>query len=113
MEGRKSGREFRTPAPGRSKYNIDASFSSSLNKVGLRMCLRDNTGDFVLAQTDWFAPLCDVDAGEAVRLYTTLEWVSDIQFDYVEFALDSKRDFDQVNSTIDDNSEFWLYHICM
>jgi len=41
--------------------------------VGLGMCLRDDASDFVLAKTDWFAPLCDTDVGEVVRLHTTLE----------------------------------------
>jgi len=70
------------------------------------MCIRDDVGEFVLAKTDWFAPLCDVDVGEVVGLHTTLEWVSDRQFDNVDFALDSKRVVDQVNSDFDDNSEF-------
>jgi len=32
-----------------------------------------NDGAFVLARTEWFAPLCDVDVGEAVGLHTALE----------------------------------------
>jgi len=39
-------------ALGRYKYNIDASFSTSLNKVGLGMCLRDDDGAFVIARTE-------------------------------------------------------------
>jgi hypothetical protein len=34
----------------RYKCNIDASFSSSLNKVGIEMCVRDDVGEFVLAK---------------------------------------------------------------
>jgi hypothetical protein len=37
------------------------------------MCIRNDAGEFVLAKTVWFAPLCDVDVGEAVGLHTTLE----------------------------------------
>jgi hypothetical protein len=51
------------PARGRYKCNIDASFSSSLNRVGIGICIRDNAGDFVLMRTDWFSPLCDVTIG--------------------------------------------------
>jgi len=61
------------PALGRYKCNIDASLSTSLNMVGLGMCLKDDDGAFVLARTDWFAPLCDVEVGEAVGLHTTLD----------------------------------------
>lgn len=58
---------------GRYKCNIDASFSSSLNMVGLGMCIRNDVGEFVLAKTVWFAPLCDVDVEEVVIPRTTLE----------------------------------------
>jgi len=61
------------PAPSRYKCNIDTSFSTSLNMVGLGMCLRDDDGAFVLARTKWFAPLCDIDVGEVVGLHTTLD----------------------------------------
>jgi hypothetical protein len=53
-------------------------------------CIRDDDGVFVLAQTDWFSSLCDVTIGEAVRLHTALQWVSDLQFDKVDFVLDSQ-----------------------
>jgi len=42
---------WKKPSPGRYKCNIDASFSTSLNRVGLGMCLRDDDGVFVLART--------------------------------------------------------------
>lgn len=62
----------------RYKCNIYASFSSSLNMVGLGMCIRNDVGEFVLAKTAWFAPLCDVDVEEVVSPHTTLECVSDL-----------------------------------
>jgi len=97
---------WKKPTPGKYKCNIDASFSTSLDRVGLGMCLRDDAGDFVLAKAKWFAPLCDIDVGEAVGLHTVLDWVSNLQFDNVDFALDPKRVVDCVNSCIDDSSEF-------
>jgi len=60
----------------------------------------------VLAKTNWFAPLCDVDVGEAIGLHTILQWESDLQFNNVDFAHDCKRVVDHVNSDVDDNSEF-------
>jgi len=36
---------------GRLKCNVDASFSSSTNKVGVGMCTRDEEGCFVRAKT--------------------------------------------------------------
>jgi len=97
---------WKKPAPGRYKCNIDASFSTSLNRVGLGMCLKDDDGTFVLARTDWFAPLSDIEVGEAVGLHTTLDWISNQQFDNVNFVLDCKRVVDCVNSSLDDSSEF-------
>ncbi|XP_024640526.1 uncharacterized protein [Medicago truncatula] len=64
---------WQKPARGRYKCNIDASFSSSLNRVGLGMCIRDDAGEYVLARIDWFYPLCDVVIGEAVGLHTALQ----------------------------------------
>lgn len=58
---------------GRYKCNIDALFSSSLNNVGLEMCICDDEGKFVLVKIEWFTPLCEVDIGEVVGLHTTLE----------------------------------------
>jgi hypothetical protein len=52
---------WKKSANGRYKCNIDASFSTSLNRVRLGMCLRDDSGDFVLAKTHRFASLCDID----------------------------------------------------
>jgi len=74
--------------------------------VGLWICIRDDVGKFVLAKMACYAPLCNVDVGEVVGLHTTLEWVPNLQFDYVDFPLDSKKVTDQVRSYIDDNSEF-------
>jgi len=70
------------------------------------MCIRDDNGAFVLARTEWFAPLCDIDVGEAVGLHTTLDWLSNQQFDNVDFVLDCKMVVNCVNSSIDDSSEF-------
>jgi len=77
------------------------------------MCIRNDAGEFVWAKTDWFAPLCDVDVGEAVGLHTALQWVSGLQFDNVDYALDSKRVVDHVNTDEDDNSEFGCVEMCL
>jgi hypothetical protein len=66
-----------------------------MNMVGIGLCLRDDACEFVLAKTDCFSPLCDIDVGEAVGLHTTLEWVTDLQFDNVDFPLVYKKVVDQ------------------
>jgi len=45
-------------APGRYKCNVDASFFSDHNKVGIGMCIPDSDGSFILARTTWFSLLC-------------------------------------------------------
>ncbi|XP_024626730.1 uncharacterized protein [Medicago truncatula] len=63
--------EWTKPTYGRYKCNIDASFSDSLNMVGIGICIRDDqAGEFVMAKTDCFSPLCDVDIREAVGFHT-------------------------------------------
>lgn len=94
------------PAPRRYKCNIDASFSSSLNKVRLGMCLRDEEGNFMVAKTTWFSSLCIVNAGEAMSFYTALYWVANLHFDNVDFVLDSKKVVDSFRTCINDATEF-------
>jgi hypothetical protein len=50
--------------------------------------------------------LCDVAIGEAIGLHTTLEWVSNLKFDNVNFALDSHKVVDSFQTSVDDNSDF-------
>jgi hypothetical protein len=70
------------------------------------MCLRDEEDNFMLAKTAWFSSLCAVDEGEAMCLYTTLEWVANLQFDNVDFILDSNKVVDYFRTCIDDRIEF-------
>ena len=105
--------EWSKPAYGRYKCNIDASFSSTMNKVGIGICLRDDRGEFVSAKTDCFSPLCDVAVGEAIGFHTALKWMADLHYDNVNFALDSKIVVDHFRSSLDDDSEFGcIMHAC-
>jgi hypothetical protein len=70
--------------------NIDASFSSQRNRVGIGMSIRDDEGRFLLAKTMWMSPICNVDIGEALELFHTLNWVWELQLGSVDFALDLK-----------------------
>jgi len=63
---------WQRPASGRLKWNVDASLSTSHNKVGISMCIRDVDGEYVFARTTRFAPLCSVDIDEALGLYEAL-----------------------------------------
>ncbi|CAJ2663088.1 unnamed protein product [Trifolium pratense] len=84
------GTVWKKPTIGRYKCNIDASFSTQQNRVGLGMCIRDDEGRFVLAKTMWISPICSVDLGKALGLFHAINWVHDLQLQRVDFALDSK-----------------------
>jgi len=60
------------PAMGRLKCNVDASSSTSLNRVGIGMCIRDEEGCYVLSTILWITPLCLVEVDEALGLYHTI-----------------------------------------
>jgi len=94
------------PARGRFKCNIHASLSTSTNKVGLGMCIRDEEGRFVLAKTMRFSPVYSVDIGEALGLYHAVRWVHDLQLPLVAFEVDSKRAADYFKHGNADITEF-------
>ena len=84
------GIRWQHPLPGRYKCNIDAAFSNSLNRTGIGICIRESDGSFVLAKTEMHLCLLPVDVGEALGLHLALQWLSDMQFDNVDFETDSK-----------------------
>jgi hypothetical protein len=84
-----------------------------MNMVGIEICLRDDRGEIVSAKTDCFSPLCDVAVGEAIGFHTALKWMSDLHYDNVDFALNSKIVVDHFRSYVEDDSEFGcIMHAC-
>jgi ribonuclease HI len=81
---------WQRPSSGRLKCNIDASFSNSLNRTGIGVCIRDDEGSFVLAKTINFSPKCSVPLGEALGLLHALQWLRDLRKDNIDFVSDSK-----------------------
>ncbi|WJX93691.1 hypothetical protein P8452_75185 [Trifolium repens] len=94
------------PMTGRVKCNIDASFPTNSNKVGIGMCIRDEHGVFILAKTECYTPRSEVHIGEALGLLSALNWVHELQLGPVDFELDSKRVVDSFHSLAHDYSEF-------
>ena len=84
------------PSPGRYKCNVDASFCKATNIVGIGMCIRDDEGAFVLARTEWFSPIVDVDIGEAIGLLKAMEWTRDLHLLNVDFEVESKTVVDSI-----------------
>jgi hypothetical protein len=81
---------WQKPLEGRFKCNIDASFSRHLNRIGIGMCIRDDSGTFVLAKTEWISHLCDVHVGESSRFIIGFRMGSRTSGP-IDFELDAKR----------------------
>jgi len=88
--------------PGRYKCNINATFSSHLNRTCIGICVRDSNSIFVMVKTVMYLCIISVDVGEALRLHSPFQWLSDMQFDNVDFETDSKITFDVFLSTRND-----------
>jgi len=97
---------WQQPCRGRFKCNVDAGFSTSKNRTGIGICVRDDDSAYVLAKTVSFDVVRPVRVGEALGLYNALGWLSVMQFDGVDFATDSKISYDAFHSHKDDVSEF-------
>jgi len=96
------------PPLGKYKCNVDASSSTSKNKVGIGICIKDDQGHFVLARTEWFLPCIDMHIGEATGLLHVLQWVQELGLNDIDFELDSK-----FNSKGEDISELGaIIHNC-
>lgn len=68
---------WQKPRRGRVKCNIDASFSTSMNRCGIGISIRDKEGQLVCAKTLWFSLMCSVDVGEALGLYHAMWWANE------------------------------------
>lgn len=77
---------------GRLKCNVDDLFSNKLNTTCIGIYIHDDECTFVLAKTLSLSlsPMCFVVMGETTGLFHALKWPSDMQFENVDFALDSK-----------------------
>lgn len=74
------------------------AFSKTFQRTSIRVCLRDNHGAFVLAKMLQFDQVYQVAVGEALGLYHAIQWMQDMQFDNVDFKLDSKITRDAFHS---------------
>lgn len=94
------------PSIGMYKCNVDASFSESLNTVGIGICIRDDEGRCVLARSEWISPLVDVDLGEVLGMLSALQWVHDLQLVNMDFETDSKTIVDSIYDNKQGISDF-------
>ena len=97
---------WQPPSTGRFKCNVDAPFSDQFQRTGIGICVRDKSGTFVLAKVQQFGHIYPVAIGEALGLYHALQWMTDMQFDNIDFELDSKIMRDAFHSRKTDVTDF-------
>jgi len=97
---------WQPPSTGRFKCNVDAAFSDQFQRTGIGICVRDESGTFVLAKVQQFGHIYPVAIGEALGLYHALQWMTDMQFDNIDFELDSKITRDAFHSRKTDVTDF-------
>jgi len=64
---------WQPPVAGRYKCNIDAAFSSNVNRTSIGICVRGAEGMFVLAKTMTYPCTVSMDVGEALGLHSALQ----------------------------------------
>lgn len=81
--------------------------------MGIGVCIKDDTGTFILAKTEWFTPVCEVHVGETLGLLSSMEWVNPLHLGPIDFELDAKKVVDSFSSTHQDVTEFaMIIHNC-
>nr|ABD28663.1 Polynucleotidyl transferase, Ribonuclease H fold [Medicago truncatula] len=100
----------RKRASWRLKCYVDDSFSTSRNRAGIDMCIRDEEEWYVLSKTLRITPLCSVKVGEALGPYHTMLWINDIQLTNVNIEVDSKEVIDYYVRNRGDSTEFSLIY---
>jgi ribonuclease HI len=98
--------QWSPPSSGRYKCNVDAAFSDRFQRTGIGICIRDESGIFVLAKVLQFGQIYPVAIGEALGLYHAIQWLQDMRFDNIDFELDSKITRDAFHSRTVDVTEF-------
>lgn len=91
------GQRWKKPMCGRLKCDVDASFFTSTNRLGIALCIPDEEGHFVRTKTMWLTRVCLLDVGEALGLYYPIWWIHYLRLQNVDFEVDSKRVADYFN----------------
>lgn len=96
---------WKAPRAGYVKINADAGFPPSMNVTTLGMCLRDASGNMLLARTCWTPSKLEVREGEAMGLLHAIQWANDLELDNVIFEVDAQSIVNSIKSTYHDISE--------
>jgi ribonuclease HI len=91
---------------GWKKCNVDAGFHQGMNKTSAGWCLRDHTGNFIVAGTSWKEGNCSIVEGEVHALFEALRQVENIGITHVIFETDSKSVEDAIHNSSSGLSEY-------
>lgn len=73
--------------------------------MGIGACIKDNKDFFIATRTKWFSPVTEVAVGEAMRLLSSIKWVHELDYDNVDFELDTKNVVDNVKKILLNNTD--------
>ncbi|GAU50382.1 hypothetical protein TSUD_368620 [Trifolium subterraneum] len=84
------------PKQGTFKCNVDATIFKDRNCYGTAMCIRDNRGNFIRAQTMWRKGSPLPHEAEAGSLKEALHWIKNLGYTNISLELDCKLVVDGV-----------------
>ncbi|RZC02591.1 Protein ECERIFERUM 1 isoform B [Glycine soja] len=91
-------------------WSIEKSFLLSEKVYGVRMCARDDRGQFVIAKTFWAHGDIHAVKAEAISLLDAIQWLRAIGFNAVSIEMDCKPVVDSVISNPVPQTEFHSLH---
>jgi ribonuclease HI len=97
---------WQTPPAGWFKCNTDAGFHAASNKTSAGWILRNSTGNFVLAGTNWCHGKYSIIEGEAKALLEAMKAMEQNGTTHVIFETDSKNVVDAIHNLRTGISEF-------
>ncbi|CAJ2662609.1 unnamed protein product [Trifolium pratense] len=97
---------WQKPPTGWFKCNSDAGFHIDLNKTSDGWCLRDHSGNFVQAGTNWREGQCSIVEGESLALLEAMKAMEHRRLTHVIFETDSKSVIDAIHNLHVGSSEF-------
>ncbi|CAJ2644603.1 unnamed protein product [Trifolium pratense] len=101
-----SSLQWQKPPFGWHKCNVDAAFHKKEMKTSAGWCVRDHTGQFVMAGTSWNQGRCSIIEGEAIALLEAMTEAARRGITNVIFETDSKIVVDAIQNLHRGFSEF-------
>ncbi|CAN0916153.1 Putative ribonuclease H protein At1g65750 [Linum grandiflorum] len=99
-------RQWHPPPLSYVKCNTDAAYFTTLGKVGLGACIRDEVGNLL-----WYRTVCKRGGScskenEALAVWEGMKWCMEIGFDRVIFESDAQVVVDELGREVEDRREF-------